>query len=1002
MTNYALVPLVALIAYIPLLVTTATSRPWQRRHMLFILFLLPALTWSLFDYLLRGNFFPEHTLTLGKIIMASATLMFVQFHLFNTSFYPSGKGKWLPFAYISLALLFTLIALGFIPESIDNVDGRLVPNYGRGMIIYIAIVSVLTSRDFYVLWRRLKNVENPALYNQILSLMLGLGVLITLAIAGNLPFIRGFPAIHLGNLINAIILSYAVMRHRLVDIRIVLRQGTALASLGFIGIVTYLLLLIIFHSIFDFDLDLTAAFFAIIIAIMVALFIYRLRGSFFITMSRIFQGESYNDRWKLSDFANSIHNVFSLKKQGGELLELITKALEIKWACLLFPEGRNADFTPQIIEPRESENPLSNLKMKNDSPILKYLRREQKLLGREELSIKPEFLGLWEREKTELRAAEIELFIPLISRGKLISILVLGKKKSSRYALEDINLLQDVTERVAVSMEKEFLREQLREREEELSVLNRSSSIITSSLDIPGIFSSFIDELKRLVDISIAGIALAEGNNMCFLAVTPENISPWKVGEIVPVKGTMTEWVVANKKPLVEPDLSKENRFSLGKYFTKHGAVSVASLPLIAKGEAIGSLVIASDKPNAYDEKNIMVLEQLSSQIAMHVENARLYARVEEKARIDELTGLFNRRSLDEMMIAEIGRHSRYGGLFSLIILDLDTFKIFNDNYGHLEGDKLLKQIGDVVKGAIRTADQAFRYGGDEFAILLPQTAIDAARRVAERVRKHITLKTKTGHIPITASLGLASWPSDGISPTDIMAAADAALYNAKRSGGNRTHCASGTLLSMEEIIPVSKEGDGHGILSTIYALAATVDARDPSTIDHSKKVSEYALTIADSLNLSPKDKNRLEICALLHDVGKLGINDAILNKPGKLNEKEWEVVKNHPQLGTSIASRAPQLAPCLPGILHHHERYDGMGYPKGLKGDDIPLDARILAIADAFAAMTLPRPYATTLSQEEALEEIKRCAGTQFDPHLVEVFLSMMKATESLPHKKR
>ncbi|GAH05505.1 unnamed protein product, partial [marine sediment metagenome] len=160
--------------------------------------------------------------------------------------------------------------------------------------------------------------------------------------------------------------------------------------------------------------------------------------------------------------------------------------------------------------------------------------------------------------------------------------------------------------------------------------------------------------------------------------------------------------------------------------------------------------------PNAYSQRHIMLLEQLASQIAMPVENSRLYAEAEEKARTDELTGLLNRRSLDEMIASEIGRHSRYGGVFSIIILDLDSFKAFNDNYGHLAGDKILRQVGSIMKSTIRGADQAFRYGGDEFAILLPQTTIEAASEVAGRVRQQIASEVKTGRIPITASLGLA------------------------------------------------------------------------------------------------------------------------------------------------------------------------------------------------------------------------------------------------------
>jgi len=718
-------------------------------------------------------------------------------------------------------------------------------------------------------------------------------------------------------------------------------------------------------------------------------------------MSKAFQGPSYDYRQQVSDFASKIHNIFSLKEQGGELLALVTKAIGCKRACLLFLEVGSEDFTAQFVEPKGKDNPLSSLRFQGQNPIVEYLRHEQKPLTRENLAILPEFRSLWGQEKGEIESDEIELFMPLISRDRLTSILVLGKKQAGRYTLEDFSLLEDVTDRVAVSMEKEYLQERLREREEELSVINRSSVIITSSMDIQGIYDSFIAELKKVVDVSWAAIVLIEENDLYFLALSSEIGSAWKVGERVPIKGTATEWVATHKKTMVEFDLSQESRFGTAKYHLKQGIRSIVCLPLIAKGEAIGSLIVASCQPNAYSQRHIMLLEQLASQIAMPVENSRLYAEAEERARVDELTGLLNRRSLDEMIASEIGRHSRYGGVFSLIILDLDSFKAFNDNYGHLAGDKLLRQVGSILKSTIRSADQAFRYGGDEFAILLPQTTIEATNKVAERVRRRIASEVKAGYILITASLGLASWPIDGIGPNEIIAAADAALYHAKRGGGDQSRSDSGTLLSLDDTTVSSGKIQDSETLSTIYGLAAAVDIRDHYTRSHSKRVNEYAMALAEALNLEPLEISRLETCALLHDIGKIGISDDILNKRSKLTVKEWEAIKVHPQVGAAIISHAGQLAPCVAGILYHHERYDGNGYPEGLKGEDIPLEARILAVADAFAAMTSDRPYCDALFYEEALEEMKRGARKQFDPHLVEVFLSAITTTIPVTREK-
>jgi len=789
-----------------------------------------------------------------------------------------------------------------------------------------------------------------------------------------------------------------------VDIRLVLRQGTAWLGLGIIGIVSFWLLIVVMHTIFDFELDLIASFMATLVALIVSVFIYKVRGYFFEFMNRAFQGSSYDYHKKLNNFTSKIHNVFSLKEQGGELLILLKKAINIRQACLLFPEAGSEDFTTQFVESEDKDSPLANIRIRAGNPIITYLEREQKALPRENLTILPAFLGMWPQEKEEINSKEIEIFMPLISRNRLIAILVLGKKQSGRYSLEDFNIVEGVTSRVAVSLEKEYLREQLREREEELSVINKSSSILSSSLDIQEIFGSFIEELKNVIDVHWASIVLIEDSDLCCVALSSPEGSNYQIGERIPMEGSGTGWVITQKKLFIEPDLAQERYFQTGENFYKQGLRSMVYLPLLSKGKVIGSFIVASKKPHAYSQRNLKLLEQLAAQIVMPLENARLYAQAEHKARIDELTGLLNRRSLDEMIDTEISRHSRYGGVFSLAIIDLDSFKAYNDTYGHLSGDKLLRQIGNIIKNAIRNADNAFRYGGDEFAILLPQTSIDAALQVTERVRKKIAGGVDSGKINVTASIGLASWPDDGISHTDIIAAADVILYRAKRDGGNQSYCASGALTPLQLTEPIL-DTDNHidsKILSVIHALSETVDSKSYFTHNHSKRVTDYALALAKALKLDTAEMTKLEACALLHDIGKISIDDAILNKPDKLTAEEWAVVKTHPQLGATIASRIPQLTPCVEGILHHHEWYDGSGYPDGLKADDIPVEARILSIADAVAAMTSERPYSETLTHDKAIEELKRCSGTQFDPYLVEQFVISYESNTNNTKKRR
>ncbi|MCK4368174.1 MAG: diguanylate cyclase [Dehalococcoidales bacterium] len=418
--------------------------------------------------------------------------------------------------------------------------------------------------------------------------------------------------------------------------------------------------------------------------------------------------------------------------------------------------------------------------------------------------------------------------------------------------------------------------------------------------------------------------------------------------------------------------------------------------PIKSGGRLIGILALGKKQQgNIYSHEDIELVVSMASQASILIENARLYAQATIRANTDGLTGLYNHRHFHERLEQEIARGSRFGSMFSLIMLDIDLFKAYNDIYGHLAGDDVLRRIGRYLESSIRSIDLAFRYGGEEFAIILPETRLDVAVRVAERIRKTIESKTSSRAMPITISLGIANWPTDGVMKEEIIARADAALYRAKQAGRNRTCLSSDEVNTETPNISTELETRPRA-LSIIYALAATVDAKDHYTYGHSRKVSDYSVAMAEALGL-PQDRiATIRAASLLHDIGKVGIPDSILSKQGPLTDEEWEPVKVHPKLGVEILRHIIDLVNCLPAILHHHERYDGKGYPSGLKGDNIPLEGRILAIADAYDAMTSPRPYREQLSSQQALNELKRCAGTQFDPELVDVFCKLIESTPS------
>ena len=454
-------------------------------------------------------------------------------------------------------------------------------------------------------------------------------------------------------------------------------------------------------------------------------------------------------------------------------------------------------------------------------------------------------------------------------------------------------------------------------------------------------------------------------------------------------------WLVKEANPLDLKKIDSLTEFK-GLWQTEReelvGSNAELLCPIKSRGKLIGILALGKKHSGGlYSQEDIELVMGIAGQAGIIIENAQLYTQATMRANTDGLTGLYNHRAFHEQLEQEIARSVRFGTVFSIIMLDIDLFKVYNDLYGHLAGDKILRNIGELIKNSTRNLDMTFRYGGEEFAVILPQATLDGAYKIAERIRKTIENKTSSKMMPLTVSLGVASWPSDAVTREEIIGYADTALYQAKHTGRNQTCLFSD--VEKPGVPSVVEHPDAkQGALNIIYALAATVDAKDHYTYGHSKKVSEYAVAVSEALGLSKDKVSTIQAAALLHDIGKISVPDSILNKEGTLTDKEWEQIKAHPQAGVEILRYIINLINCLPAILHHHEHYDGSGYPSSLRGDRIPLEARILAIADAYDAITSLRPYREQLSPQQAINELRRCAGTQFDSELVDTFCKMME----------
>ncbi len=362
-------------------------------------------------------------------------------------------------------------------------------------------------------------------------------------------------------------------------------------------------------------------------------------------------------------------------------------------------------------------------------------------------------------------------------------------------------------------------------------------------------------------------------------------------------------------------------------------------------------------------------------------------------ANTDILTGLYNHRYFQEKL-KEYFKSVSDDKPLSLIIIDIDYFKNYNDSFGHLAGDHVLEILGNLLKENVTDGITA-RYGGEEFVVLLPGSDSRTAVETAENIKKMVEDQKFYGgeYQPggkITVSCGIATSPTHGISPKELIKHADSALYKAKSLNRNKVEL----YISVFEDLELNE--NERESFNSIRTLVSIINAKDRYTFGHSERITDYSVKLANRLQLPEKNIQQLKYASFLHDVGKIEIDGYILNKPGVLDENEWSILKQHPRWGSDIVKSVSQLVPISQVILYHHENYDGSGYPEGIKAESIPLFARIIRIVDSYDAMISNRIYKKNMTPSEAIEEIKRCSGTMYDPKLARIFIDIINSEEA------
>lgn len=409
-------------------------------------------------------------------------------------------------------------------------------------------------------------------------------------------------------------------------------------------------------------------------------------------------------------------------------------------------------------------------------------------------------------------------------------------------------------------------------------------------------------------------------------------------------------------------------------------------------GQLTGVILFADKNPRYHIGYNEMqMISSITSVASIAVKNARLYEQAYQEARTDEMTGLLNRKSFYEVLNREFEK-SKESSL-ALIIFNVDDFKLYNQLYGEAEGDKCLQKIADIIRSSVGEQGYSARYSGKEFAILLPKYDIFSAKNLASSISHQIyhmnDLSEDYKLKCVTVSTGISAAPYGAKSVKELLDNADLAVYHVKHSGKNGIQIFDMSFQNENcQIADARRTAVYQEYESTIYALTAAIDAKDHYTFSHSNNVAYYATELARYLGMNEDMVEIIRQSALLHDVGKIGIPEDILNKAGRLTEEEYGIIKGHVEASIGIIRHLPSLDYVIPAVIGHHERYDGRGYPRRIAGEDIPATARILCIADSFDAMTSKRCYKSAFSLEKARRILLEEAGRQFDPEMVQVFV--------------
>jgi diguanylate cyclase (GGDEF)-like protein/putative nucleotidyltransferase with HDIG domain len=676
-------------------------------------------------------------------------------------------------------------------------------------------------------------------------------------------------------------------------------------------------------------------------------------------------------------------------------------------------EVRNGERRPKRTRP--SGNHLVEFLVRTRQPLLirDHYEEEAKRLGFEPLQ----------------QAGSI-CAVPMILYDKVIGVMAVHSAQERAFDDGHVELLRVLASEAGIAIENARLFAEEQKKSRQLTLLNNISRHAITTLNPDDMLAKIAEEIENGLTYDHIGIATLDYSTKELIIQAEAGHRRDAMGRrILLGEGLVGQVARSGQIALVQ----EVNNTSPRTVLTD--SVSAIALPITYGEHLHGVLYVESSERCEFPEQEILLLRTLADLFAGALHNALTYQKAQEQAITDGLTGVKTHRYLMEALSQEWKRSTRANRPFALVLMDLDRFKFVNDFYGHLEGDVVLQRVGHILEQNCRRSDVVARYGGDEFVILMPETTVEQARQLASKLRGWVASDPLLRDKNITASFGIAGFPVHGSTPQELIQVADSSMYLSKHQGGNSVSSAEqgdpnetkrwkkdvleaylGVTLKrlfstgpeafeeiyrrLEQFTRSLTEQGGAGmkdelppaVVETVTSLALAIDAKDHYTQGHSQKVSAYAVMIAQSLGMEPDELEEVRLAGLLHDIGKVGIPEPILNKSGPLDASEWETMKTHTELGAKILEPLEAMNRIRLMVRHHHEFFDGTGYPDHLEGEQIPYGARLIAIADAYDTITSERTYKKARTPEDAFIELERCAANQFDPELVRIFIETMR----------